>query len=54
MIAAIEEQANYLSSKPSWTRKMVLVTDGESPLELDGWEQTAQKIKQLNISLAIL
>ena len=54
IIAAIDAQAVYLKSKPSWTRKMVLVTDGQSPLELDSWEMTADKIKELNIQLSIL
>jgi ATP-dependent DNA helicase 2 subunit 2 len=50
----MQAQAEYLASKPSWTRKMVLITDGESPLATEDWEGTAEKIKELGIKLAIL
>jgi hypothetical protein len=33
---------------------MVVVTDGQGPLELDSWEMTADKIKEMNIQLSIL
>jgi hypothetical protein len=33
---------------------MVLVTDGESPINPEGWEMTAEKITDCKISLAIL
>jgi ATP-dependent DNA helicase 2 subunit 2 len=54
LIVAMQAQAEYLASKPSWTRKMVLITDGESPLATEDWEGTAEKIKELGIKLAIL
>jgi ATP-dependent DNA helicase 2 subunit 2 len=54
IICAVEEQETYLAKKPSWTRKMVLVTDGESPINPEGWEMTAEKITDCKISLAIL
>ena len=47
-------QAEHLASKPTWTRKMVLVTDGESLMDTNDWEETANKIKELKIKLAIL
>jgi ATP-dependent DNA helicase 2 subunit 2 len=50
----IETQALYLASKKTWTRKMVLVTDGENPMEIEDWDKTVQKMNQLSISLTVV
>ncbi|KAG6841529.1 hypothetical protein C0991_009894 [Blastosporella zonata] len=54
LIVGIETQAAHLASKKTWTRKIVLVTDGESPIEIEDWEATVEKMNILNISLAIM
>ncbi|KAF9652062.1 SPOC domain-like protein, partial [Thelephora ganbajun] len=54
LIVAIETQHIYLSSKKTWTRKIVILTDGESPIELDEWENTAQAVNDRNIALTII
>lgn len=54
LIVGIETQAGYLSSKKTWTRKIVLVTDGENPIEVEDWEATVKKMDALNISLTIM
>jgi ATP-dependent DNA helicase 2 subunit 2 len=54
MIVAIETQHIYLSSKRTWTRKIVILTDGECPIELDEWENTAQAVNDRNIILTIV
>ena len=54
LIVTIETQHIYLYSKKTWTRKIVLLTDGESPIELDEWENTAQAVNDRNIILAIM
>ena len=54
LIVAIETQHIYLSSKRAWTRKIVILTDGESPIELDEWENTAQAVSDRNIFLTIV
>lgn len=54
LIVAIETQHIYLSSKRTWTRKIVILTDGESPIELDEWENTAQAVNDRNIFLTIM
>jgi len=54
LIVAIETQHIYLSSKRAWTRKIVILTDGESPIELDEWENTAQAVNDRNIFLTIV
>ncbi|KAG6902972.1 hypothetical protein C0995_008545 [Termitomyces sp. Mi166 len=54
IIVGIETQALYLASKKTWTRKIVLVTDGEGPIELEDWEVTVQKMNSLNISMTIV
>jgi len=53
LIVAIETQHIYLSKK-TWTRKIVILTDGESPIELDEWENTAQAVNDRNIILTIM
>jgi ATP-dependent DNA helicase 2 subunit 2 len=54
LIVGIETQARYLAKKPTWTRKIVLVTDAESPIEIEDWEATVKKMDTLNISLTIM
>jgi hypothetical protein len=54
LIVAIETQHIYLSSKKTWTRKIVILTDGESPIELDEWANTAQAVNDRNIILTIV
>lgn len=50
----IETQAEYLASKKTWTRKIVIITDGESPIEVEDWEATVQKMDALDISLTVV
>ncbi|KAH9949516.1 SPOC domain-like protein [Amylocystis lapponica] len=54
LIVGIETQNEYLASKRTWTRKMVLLTDGENPIEVEDWETTTDKMNTLGISLAII
>jgi ATP-dependent DNA helicase 2 subunit 2 len=54
LIVGIETQAEYLASKKTWTRKVVIITDGESPIEIEDWEATVRKMDALDISLTIM
>ncbi|KAG5646900.1 hypothetical protein DXG03_001976 [Asterophora parasitica] len=54
LIVGIETQATYLASKKTWTRKIVIVTDGESPIEVEDWEATVEKMNGLDISLTLI
>jgi hypothetical protein len=54
VIVGIETQANYLSSKKTWTRKVIMVTDGENPIEVEDWEATVAKMDGLDVSLTIV
>ncbi|KAF8168356.1 ku80-like protein [Crassisporium funariophilum] len=54
LIVGIETQAKYLANKKTWTRKIVIVTDGESPIEVEDWEETVRKMDGLNITLTIV
>lgn len=54
LIVGIETQDRYLGNKKSWTRRMVLITDGENPIEIEDWEATAGKMNDLKIKLAIV
>ncbi|KAJ3563470.1 hypothetical protein NP233_g8920 [Leucocoprinus birnbaumii] len=54
LIVGIETQADYLQSRKTWTRKIVLLTNAESPLELEDWEATVKKMDDLGISLTVI
>ncbi|KAF9073930.1 SPOC domain-like protein [Rhodocollybia butyracea] len=54
LIVAVEAQNLYLGNKKTWTRKVILVTDGEGPIELEDWEVTAAKMNELNVALTVV
>ncbi|KAI0693769.1 SPOC domain-like protein [Cerioporus squamosus] len=54
LIVGIETQDRFLGNKKTWTRKIVLLTDGENPMEVEAWEDTAKKMNDLGVSLAIV
>ena len=54
LIVAVQMQDEVLQSKKTWTRKITIVTDGESPMELEDWEATVQKINELEVRLAVV
>ncbi|KAH8103255.1 SPOC domain-like protein [Phellopilus nigrolimitatus] len=44
----------YLGKKKTWTRRMVLLTDGENPIEVEDWELTVKKMNDLQIITSII
>ncbi|KAF9014914.1 SPOC like C-terminal domain-containing protein [Cyathus striatus] len=54
LIVAVETQAQYLASKKTWTRKIVIITDAENPIEVEDWEATVRKMDAFDISLTIV
>ncbi|KAJ4485400.1 SPOC domain-like protein [Lentinula aciculospora] len=54
LIVAVEAQDKHLGNKKTWTRKVILVTDGEGPIELEDWEATAKKLNELNVALTVV
>ncbi|KAG1761756.1 SPOC like C-terminal domain-containing protein [Suillus occidentalis] len=54
LIVGIETQDIYLNKKRTWTRKIVIVTDGQSPMEIEDWEATVKKMNGLAISLTVI
>jgi len=54
LIVGIETQDIYLEKKRTWTRKIIIVTDGASPIEIEDWEATVKKMNALQISLTIM
>ena len=54
LIVGIQTQEEYLAKKRTWTRKMVLITDGENPVITSDWQDTASKLDELEIKLAIV
>lgn len=49
-------QNEELGKKASWTRKAVLITDGQNPLEIeeDDIEATVTKLNEWNVGLTIM
>ncbi|KAI0638826.1 SPOC domain-like protein [Trametes polyzona] len=54
LIVAIEAQDRFLGNKKTWTRKICILTDGESPIEIEDWEATAKRINELGIGLTVV
>ncbi|KAJ7151626.1 ku80-like protein [Mycena filopes] len=54
LIVAIETQDDNLNSKRTWTRKIVLVTDGESPIEVEDLPETTKRINDLEINVTVV
>ncbi|EJD55401.1 SPOC domain-like protein [Auricularia subglabra TFB-10046 SS5] len=54
IIVAIETQEQALSTKRSWTRKMIVITDAEAPMELEEWEATVSKINDYGVRTLIV
>ena len=54
LIVAAETQERYLGTKKTWTRKIFLITDAESPVEDEDWEQIVSRLQVYNVSLTIV
>lgn len=52
MVAA-EQQSRYLGKK-KWTRKIIVVTDGENGVSEDDWDVITNKLDNLNVGLTIM
>ncbi|KAG9310306.1 SPOC domain-like protein [Chiua virens] len=52
--AGDRKSPSILRKKRTWTRKMVLVTDGESPMEIEQWETIVKKMSEFNVSLTVV
>lgn len=50
----IETQDVYLGKKKTWTRKIIILTDGENPIEVEDWEATVKKMSALDILLTVV
>ena len=53
LIVGITAQDRYLG-KRKYTRKIVLLTDGENPIEIENWELAADKMNDLKIKLTVV
>ncbi len=53
---ALSTQQNELEKKPSWTRKAIVITDGESPMEVDEDDLSGvtDKLNQWNVGLTLV
>ncbi|KAF6765925.1 SPOC domain-like protein [Ephemerocybe angulata] len=54
LIVALETQGQYLAKKKTWTRKIVLVTDGQTEIEMEDWEVTVDRMNELDVRLTIV
>ncbi|EPQ61200.1 SPOC domain-like protein [Gloeophyllum trabeum ATCC 11539] len=54
LVVGIETQRTYLANKKTWTKKIVLLTDGANPIEVEDWEAIVEKMNTLDISLTIV
>lgn len=54
LIFAIQAQAEYLGAKKTWTRRLVLITDGQSPIDTSDWDSVVEKMNELNIITTIM
>lgn len=43
-----------MGNKRTWTRKIVLLTNGENPIETEDWEAIVRKMKELDIILTVV
>jgi ATP-dependent DNA helicase 2 subunit 2 len=54
IVVGSETLRQYLATKRTWKGKLVLLTDGESPIQVEKWELIAKKVKALNYQLTIV
>ncbi len=49
-----EEEEEEKKKQKKWTRKIVLLTDGESPIAVEGWLRTTKELKSLVVNTTIM
>lgn len=54
LIVALQAQDKFLNGKKTWTRKLVLVTDGENEMQTEGWKETAEKMNEWEVITSIV
>lgn len=54
LIVGAETLSNYLRTKRTWTGRIVLLTDGESPIQIEHWESIAKKLNSFNFRITIM
>jgi ATP-dependent DNA helicase 2 subunit 2 len=54
VIVALNAQNTFLASKNSWTRKLVVVTDGENPIATAEYKSTIEAMNQNEVITSIV
>jgi hypothetical protein len=54
LIVGAETLSNYLRTKRTWTGRIVLLTDGESPIQIENWESIAKKLSSFKFRITIV
>lgn len=54
VIVALNAQNNFLASKPSWSRKLIIVTDGENPIATSDYKSTIETMNQNEVITSVV
>ncbi|PVF93424.1 SPOC domain-like protein [Serendipita vermifera] len=54
LIVALNAQNRYLASKPSWSRKLIVVTDGENAIDTTDYKATIEAMNDNNVQTSIV
>ncbi|ETW87659.1 hypothetical protein HETIRDRAFT_41157 [Heterobasidion irregulare TC 32-1] len=54
LIVGVHTQDKHLDGKKTWTRKVVLLTDGDNPIEIEDWQAIVQKMSALDVKLTVV
>lgn len=54
VIVALDAQNRELGSKATWTRKLIVVTDGEHPIQQEGYKDVIQAMNDAKVKTSIV
>lgn len=54
LIVALNAQNKFLGSKASWTRKLIVVTDGENYIETADYKQTVEAMNAAGVITSVV
>jgi ATP-dependent DNA helicase 2 subunit 2 len=54
LIVALNAQSKFLGTKKSWTRKVIVVTDGENYIETADYKQTVENMNANEVMTSVV
>lgn len=54
LIVALNAQTKFLGTKASWTRKVIVVTDGENHIETADYKQTVENMNANEVMTSVV